>query len=307
VFAGLARGALGPAEPLLEALLRAAAGAARFSRYERVCLENLELALGAETTEAERARIARLVRAHAAKVLLEWARLARAAGSNSDRRRVLGWLEQAVLTDESLERARAIHGQGRGLLIVTAHLGNWELLAARMRQLGFEGGVVAFRRPRDPSYEWLARMRAALGVETIAQTAPARSALGLLRGGGTLGLLADLRAKRIAGVELPFFARPALTMTAPAALARATGLPLLPARCVWDGEHYRLSFGEPLELDRNLERRAAAAELAARLNRVFERWIRAHPEQWAWHQRRWLPAERESRPARAGSSSGARR
>jgi KDO2-lipid IV(A) lauroyltransferase len=102
-------------------------------------------------------------------------------------------------------------------------------------------------------------------------------------------LLSDLEVRRLRGEFVPFLGVPALTVSAPAALARAAGVPLLPAVCVFDAleGRWRLSFEEPLELDRGLPRLEARRELLARQNEVFGRWIRAHPEQWAWHQPRW--------------------
>jgi lauroyl/myristoyl acyltransferase len=76
-------------------------------------------------------------------------------------------------------------------------------------------------------------------------------------------------------------------MSAPAALARAAKLPLVPVRCVARGKRYLLSAEQPLELDAALDRKAATLDLLARMNATFERWIRETPEQWAWHQKRW--------------------
>ena len=138
-------------------------------------------------------------------------------------------------------------------------------------------------------------LRSGLGVETFPQDAPPRRLLEVLRGGGFIGLLADLEARRIAGDVVPFLGQPALTMSAPAALARAARVPVVPVRCIARGEGYRLSAEEPLQLDPGLDRREAALDLAARLNATFERWIRADPGQWAWHQRRWRDADELAR------------
>jgi len=272
-------GGLVPA-PLVRGLLSAASPLARFTRYERRTAANLELALGAETSALERRRIARGVRLHAARIFPEWLKLARGGDG--------AWIDRAVALDPSIAILRRELDRGRGALIVTAHLGNWELLCARLRRLGLEGAVVGYERPGDPSSAWLAEVRRAYGVETLPQRTSAREILRVLQRGGVVGLLADLEARAIDGVFLPFFGVPALTMTAPAALARAAGVPLLPVRCVVDpGGGYRLSVEEPLAFDRALPRREATSELAARLNAVFERWIREAPEQWAWHQSRW--------------------
>jgi KDO2-lipid IV(A) lauroyltransferase len=281
--------ALVPA-PVVRGVLTGASPLARFTRYERRTAENLELALGGETTPAERRRISRGVRRHSARIFSEWLRLARGGDG--------AWIDRAVALDPTIEILRREVERGRGVLVATAHLGNWELLCARLRRLGLEGAVIGYERPGDASSAWLTEMRRAYGVETLPQSTNAREVLRVLQRGRVVGLLADLEDRRIDGEFLPFFGVPALTMTAPAALSRAAGIPLLPVRCVVvpDGG-YRLSVEEPLALDAALPRREATAELAGRLNRVFERWIRDTPEQWAWHQARW-----RTRPALIHSS-----
>lgn len=268
----------------LEGLALCAAG----GRHAELTRANLELALGGELDPAARARLARDVRRFAARQLAEWVRLARGAPPEGPREGRGRWIEDAVELDASCTLLEAHLARGRGALVVTAHLGNWELLAARLRRLGHHGAVVGRQRPRDPAAGWLVAMRAAYGVRSLPQASPPRRLLEVLSAGGTLGLLADLEVRRLSGAFVPFFGRPAWTATAPAALARAAGLPLLPARCVAiDGHRYRLSFDEPLELDRGLDRQEATLELTARLNALYERWIRAAPAQWAWHQPRW--------------------
>jgi KDO2-lipid IV(A) lauroyltransferase len=269
--------------PALEAPLAAAAGLARWSRYERRALENLELALGGETTLGERRRIARGVRRHAARLLASWVELAHPEPPARRAER----LARRVAIDASVSLLDDALAAGRGALVVTAHLGDWELLAASLRARGHDGAVVGLERRRDSSSRWLLAMRAASGVRTLPQEVAPRELLRILASGGVIGLLADLEARRIAGELLPFFGRPALTMTAPAALARAARIPLLPARCVLAGGRYELSLDPALELARSLPRRAAERDLLTRLNATYERWIRATPEQWAWHQRRW--------------------
>lgn len=272
-------GTLVPA-PLVRGVLSGASPLARFTRYERRTAENLELALGGETTPAQRRAIARGVRHHSARIFSEWLRLARGGDG--------AWIDRAVALDPSITILRREIDRGRGVLVVTAHLGNWELLCARLRRLGLEGAVIGYERPGDPSSAWLAQMRRAYGVETLPQASNAREVLRVLQSGRVVGLLADLEDRRIDGEFLPFLGIPALTMTAPAALSRAARIPILPVRCVVvPGGGYRLSVEEPLVLDASLPRREATAELSGRLNQVFERWIRENPEQWAWHQARW--------------------
>lgn len=256
----------------------------------RLARENLALALGVELDDAARRAVLSAAARFAGRQLAEWLRLARGGDPDSAHAARGAWIDAAVELDPSIARLDAVLAQGRGAIVVTAHLGNWELLSARLRRRGQQGAVVGRVRRRDPSHAWLNEMRAAYGVETIAQDASPRRALEVLRGGGVLGLLCDLHVRRLDHILLPFLGRPAPTMTAPAAFARAHGAPLVPIRCVAAEAgrgRYRLVVDEPLALDPNLERSAATRDLLLRLNEVYARWIRATPEQWAWHQPRW--------------------
>lgn len=278
--------------------LETASPIARFTRAEQVTRANLELAElvpGRATTAEERDAIARGVRRHGARLVAQWLRLARAGDPNDPRS---AWIDAEVELDASVARLDALNAQGRGVLLVTAHLGDWELLCARLHRHGLRGAVIGFERPNDSTSRWLERMRKGYGVTTLPQHTSARELLRVLRGGGTLGLLCDLEVRRLDGAFLPFLGVSALTMTAPAALARAADLPLLPAKCVRVGARHVLSFEEPLALDPALDKEEAQLDLLARLNAVYERWIRATPEQWAWHQRRWRtrPGEHAALP-----------
>ncbi|HUR28196.1 MAG TPA: hypothetical protein VM509_08410, partial [Planctomycetota bacterium] len=266
--------------------------------FEARIQSNLELALGRELSVEQRSRLGRDVRLHAARQAEEWLFLARAQRGERARAGVLRWLEQHVAYDASCERLFELARAQRGVLIATAHLGNWEILAAALRQRGLDGAVVGLRKHRDPSSDWLVALRSGLAVRTIAQDAPPREVLGVLRSGGTLGVLCDLEVRRLAGVHVPFFGVPALTQTAPAALARAARLPIVPVRCVARGAGYVMQVDAPLELDPSLSRADATLDVLTRLNATYERWIREDPAQWAWHQPRWRtrPGERDAPP-----------
>ncbi len=269
---------------------------ARFASTESTVRANLELALGDETSRAERLQIAAGVRTHAARLVYEWARLG--AGRSE-----LAWLKQSVVVDDSIERLEELYARGQGVILVTAHIGNWELLAITLRERGFNGTVVGRQRANDSSSRFLVDMRSAWGLNSLPQDCSAREPLRVLQSGAILGLVTDMEVRRIDGEFLPFFNTPALCMTTPAAFARAAGLPLLPVRCVRPknapaNAPYRLSIEEPLALDTSLSREAGRSDLTRRLNSVYERWIRETPEQWAWHQPRWRtrPGDRTIQP-----------
>ncbi|MCY2961385.1 MAG: lysophospholipid acyltransferase family protein [Planctomycetota bacterium] len=275
----------------------------RWSRFERTTRENLALALGAELDERERVRIARGVRRHAARQFASWLRL---AGCDAARG---GWIDELVPVDESIRHLDEALARGRGAIVATAHLGDWELLAARVVRLGHRGAVVGLRRPNDPSARWFEDLRSRHGVRTIAQSASPRELLTVLASGGVLGILCDLDARRLDAEVLPFFGTSTRTLTAPAALARAAAAPIVPARCVRTAAGtYALRFEAGFDLDRHLPRDEARRRVLSRLNSTYERWIREAPDQWAWHQKRWPesrgPAAREGRGDDATEPAG---
>ncbi|MEE8467507.1 MAG: lysophospholipid acyltransferase family protein [Planctomycetota bacterium] len=282
--------------PVQDAAYALAASLARRGRLGAMARQNLSLALGDELDEVARERVLRDCFLHSSRLLRTWLRLARGAPPDGPHASRGAWIEEAVTIDPSIAILEEVMARGRGALVVSAHIGDWELMAAALRRRGLHGAVVGLRRPRDPSSNWPVAMRRAYGVETIPQDASPRRLLEVLRGGRVLGLVTDLEVRRLDGEFLPFLGRQALTMTAPAALARAARVPLVPVRCVargpgrWD---HVLSVEEPLALDACLPRREATDDLLLRMNRTFERWIRETPEQWAWHQDRWRTAPGE--------------
>lgn len=291
---GLVRGAgWVPRRALGASLLPLSRGAFAW-RYGDVVARNVARALpeiqrrdpAAAALLQDSRRFQRSVADFTAEQAAQWIQLARGAEPGSKRG---AWVDELVELDPSIERLDRVLSQGRGAIVVTGHIGNWELLCARLSRRGQRGAVVGRVRKRDSSHRWLIDMRKAYGVDTIPQDASARAPLRVLKEGGVLGLLTDLHVRRIDGLDVPFFGIPARTVTAAAGFARLHRSPLVPIRCVKDSAsgRFRLSVEEPLHLDTTLERDAATLDLLARQNRVFEDWILASPEQWAWHQRRW--------------------
>ena len=293
---GLTHGSALIPGPVQDAAYALAASLARRGRLGAMARQNLSLALGDELDEVARERVLRDCFRHSSRLLRTWLRLARGAPPDGPHASRGAWIEEAVTIDPSIAILEEVMARGRGALVVSAHIGDWELMAAVLRRRGLHGAVVGFQRPRDPSSNWPVAMRRAYGVETLPQDASPRRLLEVLRGGRVLGLVTDLEVRRLDGEFLPFLGRQALTMTAPAALARAARVPLVPVRCVargpgrWD---HVLSVEEPLALDARLPRREATSDLLLRMNQTFERWIRETPEQWAWHQDRWRTAPGE--------------
>ena len=189
-------------------------------------------------------------------------------------RRIDGW--------EHIEQARQ---GGRGVILVSAHLGNWEIANL---YLGAHLPLTSlYRAPRDPAADRaVIASRQRLGGELVASGSPAmRRLLQRLRQGGAVALMADQQPKQGEGVFTPLFGTPALTMTLVNRLARRTACPVLFVA------PYRLSGGRGWSLDIRPAPDAINDADPVRANRVFHAWleaaIRRHPAQYLWSYKRF--------------------
>ncbi len=184
--------------------------------------------------------------------------------------------------------ALAALASGRGVLFLTAHLGNWEWGAIGTGALGIPSGVVA--RPLDnPLLDApLTRLRTSTGNTVIAKRDAAREMLRVLRRGGAIGILNDQRARPPDAVTVPFFGHPAATSSALAKLADRTEALVLPAAAIRIAPaRWRLTFEPVLDVRTLPEEERGVEKLTARLNGILEQMIRRNPEQWLWLHNRW--------------------
>lgn len=254
-------------------------------RRRRVALDNLRHAFPA-MSERERRRIARRSCQHLGLVFVELcAVLARPLDAALARLTLEG--------TEHLERAVAAHGRA---VLVTAHLGNWEMLSVAARLTPWPLAVVV--RPLDAS--WLnrlaERLRSKAGVELIDKRQALRPVLRALSEGRLVGILLDQNASRREGVFVPFFGRPASTSRSVAVLALRTRTPVVPifARREPDGRH-RIAIHPPLDPPPRGSGETAVAELTARCTAAIEAAIRESPDQWLWIHGRWRTRPPEPR------------
>ncbi len=195
----------------------------------------------------------------------------------------------ATVTLDGLPNLRqAMERSGRAL-VLTAHLGNWEILSAAHRLAGGYPLAVVVRPLDVPALNALAeRLRAKTGVELIDKRRALRPVLGALARGAMVGILLDQNASRREGVFVPFFGRAASTSRSIAVLALRTGAPIVPifARREPGGRH-RVSILPAIESPGEASGEPAVIELTARCTQVVEAAIREAPEQWLWMHHRW--------------------
>lgn len=204
---------------------------------------------------------------------------------------------------EGEEHLRAVLAKGRGAIVVTAHIGNWELAGFAAAKVA--GSVLAVARPMDnPLLEKNARrLRERMG-QTIVDRGPGglRAVIRRLKEGGTVAMLIDQNHRK-GPVFVPFFGKLAATVPSPAAIALKYDVPVVPAytRRADKGFRHRLHFDPPFELIRTGDHKTDVEANTALFTRRIEHYVRQHPDQWLWLHRRWrrrppeeLQAEHES-------------
>ncbi|MFH1033181.1 MAG: lysophospholipid acyltransferase family protein [Pseudomonadota bacterium] len=221
---------------------------------------------------------ARACFAHLGQVILEIPRLVRLSPQAIlERTRQHGLMH--------LEEARA---QGKGVLLLTGHLGNWEWSSVASGIV--MGGVHGVARPLDwpPAEALVNHWRTRCGNKIIPKARSARQILRALKGNGVVGVLLDQNVDWYDGEWVDFFGRPACTNKGLALLAMATGTPVLPYHCFRapDGG-FDAYFGQPLPLIRSGDKTQDVWDNTQNYTKALEEIIRQQPEQWFWMHQRW--------------------
>jgi Kdo2-lipid IVA lauroyltransferase/acyltransferase len=196
---------------------------------------------------------------------------------------------ESVVGYEGLENYLSAVAQGRGVILLTGHIGAWELSVYAHSIYGHPMSFLA-RRVDNPLVERLAEsQRARFGNRSIDKKNSVREVLKTLKAGGVVGILADLNASREEGVFCDFFGVPACTTAGVATLALRTGAVVLPGYIIWDeaARIHRLHFEPPIETINTGNQKDDVQINTARYTAALEAIIRRHPDQWLWIHRRW--------------------
>jgi KDO2-lipid IV(A) lauroyltransferase len=232
-----------------------------------------------ERPAAERRQIARRCYRHFGAMICDTIAMSRLDAVELCRRMTLvGW--------EHLEEAQS---HGRGVLVLSAHLGNWEVAA---RPVGLYRGPfhVVVRPFNNPLvYAHLDRERERFGERQIEKRGAAKQLFRVVRERGIGGVVMDQRVRPGQGIVLPFLGHDALTTPLPASIALRTGAPAVTI-VAWPEPRgrYRVELGKPmLPPEGGARDDEAVAALTRRYIAALEADILRHPEQWLWLHRRW--------------------
>lgn len=201
------------------------------------------------------------------------------------------------LNRDNIKRLITIHGaehlqqaveQGRGVVLLTAHIGNWEWLGAALAMAGFPMTTIVKPQPNDQYTRILNEYRERVGLEVFNRgTGEIILAARALKRRKVLGFLADQDGGRD-GIFVDFFGRPASTPAGPAAFAQKFASPVVPAFIFHrPGGGHQVEIKPPLTCQHSGDARQDVRENTRRMTGLLEDVIRCHPDEWLWFQKRW--------------------
>jgi len=271
-------------------------------RWRRIALENLTLSLGKEKSKEGIKYIYRACLREAAQCFCE---LVSSMDSLFRKSSVLNELKEKFLL-EGEENLRRALSEGKGVIGLCAHFGNFAMMGSGLTSRGYPYALVV--RPADESrvethfQKWRDRM----GYESIPalprSTAVRRSLLAL-RQNKILALFAD-QNKAKGGLFVDFFGRPAGTVVGPAVMALRTGAPIVPIFNVRQGmDKHKVIIGPPVQFEISGNQEKDIPVVTAKITKVIEDFVRQYPTHWWWFHNRWKAKPKKEDEAETPESS----
>ncbi|MBS1814998.1 MAG: lysophospholipid acyltransferase family protein [Acidobacteria bacterium] len=253
-------------------------------RLRRTGMRNLEIAYP-EKSEVERTAILHAVYRNLGWQLAEFCLMGRYSRRGA---------EDVVFRYEGLQNFEQAQQRGKGTLVLTGHLGAWELSSFLHSLCGSPMGMVIRRLDNPLVDRFVNRIRCLHGNRVLHKDDFARGLLRAMAANETVGILMDTNMTPPQGVFVPYFGVEACTASGLARVARATGAAVIPGFLLWsaDEKKYVLHFGRALDVQRTEDAEADAVANTALFTRTIENYVRSAPEQWLWLHRRW-----KTRPA----------
>ncbi len=258
---------------------------ALWSSRRRIAIENVRasIAAGALSSTLRPEDVVRDFFRHLGRSILELVNIYCGFG-----RRIISTAE--IRGVEHYYQAKAA---GRGLMFLTGHCGNWELVAI-LSSVHLEPFSVVARRQNNPYINRLVELvRGRFGNAVIYKKGALKKIILALKKNGAVGILMDQAVVPEEGYIIDFLGRPAWTMKIPALIGRKTGTAILPSFIHREGNRHIVTVHAPVVLSGGNDNEQAIMQDTKRLTVFVEDYIRAHPEQWLWIHRRWKRAGKE--------------
>ncbi len=244
----------------------------------RIALDNLKRAFGDSKSGAEYEAIIRKVFINISRTTIEFARQ-----PVYSKQKILDMIPEVTgrkYLDEALEK-------GKGLIFVTAHVGNWELLGGWVSVAGYPTDFLVGRQHNIYVDKLFDSFRSSFGAGRIPVGVAARHVLKSLRSNRVVAMASDQHSAT-GGVVVQFFGRPASTPAGPAAFSVKTGCPLVLGILIREGyNRHRAIISSPIYPPDSGDNEKDTVWITQQYTSLLEDIVRQYPDQWMWTHRRW--------------------
>ncbi len=255
-------------------------------RYRTASFNNFKTAFGDEKSPVESAKIIKRSFVNLGKTFIEVLKLPTLKPHEMDS--LVSWEGEEYLKDTD----------GKGIILITGHIGNWELMGASIAHRGYPIHAIAAPLYNQRIDRLIIHLRALFGVKTISRGTPSssRKIMEVLRKKEILALLID-QDTRVDGVFVSFFNKKAYTPAGAAQLSlRVNAVTVMAFITRLPNNHHRITIKKPLALFRTGDKKGDIKKNTALFTSHIEQQIRVVPDQWVWMHQRWKTQD-ESLPA----------
>jgi len=263
-------------------------------KHRKIALSNLTTAFGARFSTAQQKRIAKASFRHFGRVFAD---VIKTRHINQDKIRRL-------LTVEGTEHLEKALSEGKGALIFSAHLGNWEMATAPISQIG-KVNVIARALDNRLLEQELLLIRKKLGANVIYKQQAARPILRALEANEMVAILIDQNVVRNQAVFVDFFGKTAATTPSLAAFFLKTNAPVIPVFCYSiQNKRYRVKIFPPLNINAKAKEEQDVLKITQLCTKIIQNQIQENPNVWLWFHNRWKTRpEEEERSEKKGHES----
>jgi len=246
-------------------------------KHRKQTIENLRLAFRQKKTEVQIFNIAKRVFENLGKNAAEFASLPKINKNNIDRFVKVSGIEK-------IDKALA---DKKGLIVLSCHLGNWELSAVYFALKGYPSNAIV-RPLRYKRFDRLVNaMRSSKGLKLIPRDNSFKKLISLLKLNEIVGILPDQDIDSIDGVFVRFFGKDAYTPKGPVLLSLVGSAPIIPLFCIRENGMHHLIIEDPVKLEITGDREKDVLVNTQKWTDIVEKYIRQYPEQWVWMHKRW--------------------
>jgi len=195
---------------------------------------------------------------------------------------------QPLIDIEGRKHFDEVYNRGKGIIAVTGHIGNFELLAAYFANQGYNAAVIGRKMYDKRLDKFLVDNRESLNVVNIDTQDSPRRVLKALKDGYALGVLIDTDSMRVRSEFIPAFGRLSYTPVGQTILGMKTGAGFVPMACVRNGKRYKIIVRPEIKIERTDDFDHDVYNITKKCTEALEEIIDRYKDQWIWIHNRWL-------------------